>query len=145
MKTIRLDHTISTGHRIVGHEGKCARLHGHDYRFHVELASDVLLPIGFVIDFADVKGVLDEWDHRLLLWTEDPLWVATNRTQSATFPHDLCVDGEAGVIRVAFNPTAENMADHLVKRYLEDFDQIVYAAVEVWETPKASAFAEATR
>lgn len=27
-------HDLSVGHRVVGHEGKCRHLHGHNYRIH---------------------------------------------------------------------------------------------------------------
>jgi 6-pyruvoyltetrahydropterin/6-carboxytetrahydropterin synthase len=30
-------HDISCGHRVYGHESKCAHLHGHNYRVHFDL------------------------------------------------------------------------------------------------------------
>jgi 6-pyruvoyl-tetrahydropterin synthase len=73
MHEIRLDHTTDTGHRIVGHKGKCARIHGHTYRWQVKIEAQALNEMGFVADFGDVKAVLDEWDHRLVLWRCDPV------------------------------------------------------------------------
>jgi len=34
MHTIKRYHDICVGHRVVGHEGKCRHLHGHNYRIH---------------------------------------------------------------------------------------------------------------
>lgn len=41
---------------IEGH--KCGRLHGHSYRFTVEIEGDVDSYTGFIIDFADIKKVI---------------------------------------------------------------------------------------
>jgi 6-pyruvoyltetrahydropterin/6-carboxytetrahydropterin synthase len=105
IKAIRY-HDICCGHRVCGHENKCANLHGHNYRFHftVEGEQDNL---GRVMDFSVIKSTLcqwleDEWDHRFLLWENDPL--------ASTLP-----DIDPSVILVSFNPTAENMAEYIVE------------------------------
>lgn len=128
MYEITLEHTTDTGHRIVGHKGKCARLHGHTYRWVVTIKSDFLVKPGFVIDFGDVKELLDVWDHRTILWTDDPLSV---------IGHDLKEDH---VVRVDFNPTAEAMARSMA----EGMSRILgynFSEVEIilYETPKARA------
>jgi 6-pyruvoyltetrahydropterin/6-carboxytetrahydropterin synthase len=70
-------HDISCGHRVHGHESKCALLHGHNYRIHFTCVGD-LDNIGRVIDFSVIKSTLcmwleDNWDHRFLAWRVDPL------------------------------------------------------------------------
>ena len=137
MHTISLTHSTATGHRIPGHEGgsgKCARLHGHTYTFKVTCGSEVLGGNGFVIDFSVIKKMLDEWDHRLVLWDQDP--VAFDDTYWPLYEEVL------GVIRVPFVPTAENMADHLSARLLADNENLMFVEVEVHES--ASSFATAT-
>lgn len=132
---IHLTHSIDAGHRIVGHKGKCSRLHGHTYKFEIELVCGVseMVEPGFVADFGDIKAILDEWDHRMLLWDEDPgVW---NHPDHA---HD-----DYGVVRLPFNPTAENMAHAVATRLHSSFPHIHSATVRVWETPKA--YAEAIR
>jgi 6-pyruvoyltetrahydropterin/6-carboxytetrahydropterin synthase len=99
-------HDISCGHRVYGHENKCAHAHGHNYRIHFHCAA-ALDSVGRVIDFAVIKSRLCEWleenyDHRFLLWRGDP-WLEPMRR----------MDPE-GVIAVSYNPTAENIAEHLV-------------------------------
>lgn len=102
-------HDISCGHRVVGHEGKCAHLHGHNYRvwFTVEGVQGVD-SLGRVLDFSVMKSKLcywleDQWDHCMLIWIEDPM-----RTTLA--PLD-----PQGVWLSPFNPTAEAMARYLVE------------------------------
>lgn len=116
--TITRYHDISCGHRVVGHEGKCRLLHGHNYRIHFTCQSDTGLDnVGRVIDFSAVKERLcmwleDNWDHKFIAWGYD------------NFILHLCSEIERtgsnrdaftqSVVWVPFNPTAENMAQFLV-------------------------------
>ena len=108
MITVTRYHDISAGHRVVGHEGKCQHLHGHNYRVHFTVESGGLDAVGRVLDFSAVKDHLcrwleDEWDHRMLIWKDDPMLDALSE-----------LDPE-GVHVVPFNPTAENMAECLLR------------------------------
>lgn len=134
MPGIKVVRTIDAGHRIVGHEGKCARLHGHTYRFEIEMFSSLIQEPGFVMDFGLVKKVVDIWDHRLLLWTQDPL------LESVGYEPLL---RENGVLVVPFNPTAEHMASFLCDRLLVMLGQ-GGVEVTVWETPNNAAYAKKT-
>lgn len=69
-------HDISCGHRVHGHESKCALLHGHNYRVTFVCHVDTLDAVGRVIDFSDIKAKLcfwleDHWDHKFLAWERD--------------------------------------------------------------------------
>jgi 6-pyruvoyltetrahydropterin/6-carboxytetrahydropterin synthase len=127
-------HDISCGHRVVGHEGKCRFLHGHNYRIHFTCAAPQRDVIGRVIDFGIVKAVLCEWlenhwDHRMLLWEADPL-----------LP-DL-IELDPSVVDVPFNPTAENMAEHLIQTVgpsLLNGTNVQLIKVIIEETRKCSA------
>ncbi|MBI4605099.1 MAG: 6-pyruvoyl tetrahydropterin synthase family protein [Planctomycetes bacterium] len=117
------------GHRIPGHPGKCARLHGHEALLEVELASDRLDALGMVRDFADVKrrvqAILDEgFDHRTLLHRDDPLVAA------------LRAAGEEPVV-LDENPTAENIARRILLEARER--GLPVACVRLWETPDSYA------
>lgn len=95
------------GHRVVGHESKCRHLHGHNYRIHFVCSASELDPLGRVIDFSEIRDRLcmwleEYWDHRMMIWSEDPLLPELQRL----VPGDLCI--------VPFNPTAEQIAIHLV-------------------------------
>lgn len=105
MPEITLTHSTDTAHRLVGHEGKCARLHGHTYNWRVRVLAVELLPIGFVADFATIKAALNQWDHRTLLWDEDPVYVDDDRLAMGAG-----TEAGIGVVRLPLNPTAENMA-----------------------------------
>lgn len=102
-------HDISCGHRVYGHEGKCRHLHGHNYRIHFTCVAEdgALDGVGRVIDFSQIKAKLcmwleEHWDHRFLVWTEDPL-------------KSYLLELDPTVVVVPFNPTAENIARYLVE------------------------------
>jgi 6-pyruvoyltetrahydropterin/6-carboxytetrahydropterin synthase len=106
MITANRYHDISCGHRVVGHEGKCRHLHGHNYRVHFVCAANGLDSVGRVIDFSVIKAKLcmwleDEWDHKMLLWREDPMLPELRQLDPT-------------VVELPFNPTAENLAFHLI-------------------------------
>lgn len=107
--TIARYHEIDAGHRVCGHGGKCAHLHGHRYGFELvcEPLSGALDDLGMVADFSVVKSKLctwldDHWDHRMLLWVHDPML-------------DILRDNDPHVTAVKRNPTAENLARIMVE------------------------------
>jgi 6-pyruvoyltetrahydropterin/6-carboxytetrahydropterin synthase len=125
-------HDISCGHRVVEHEGKCKNLHGHNYRVHFHCEADALDSLGRVIDFSVIKSSLcmwleDNWDHRMLLWQADPLLTSL-------------LDIDPSIVTVPFNPTAENIAAHLLTVVGPDVlpKEVVLVKVVVDETRKCS-------
>lgn len=63
---------ISTGHRILHHDGACSRPHGHNFEITVEV-SGTLTDEGWVVDKGLVTDIIDEWDHRFIVEEGDPL------------------------------------------------------------------------
>lgn len=113
MITAERYHDFSCGHRVVGHEGKCRFLHGHNYRVHFvcEAESGALDNVGRVIDFSVMKEKLcafleEKWDHRFLVWEKDPILTDLWRRNDPLFRDSF--------VWVPFNPTAENMARYLL-------------------------------
>lgn len=140
------------GHRVMGHENKCAHLHGHNYvvmvtaqgaDWKVSTDSEGLDRIGRVVDFAVLKHRLggwieDNWDHGFILHTDDAdAWEAVR------------VFMASGVDQKTYampdNPTAENMANHLLRvigpQVLDDTG-VELTTVRVWETE--NCYADAT-
>jgi 6-pyruvoyltetrahydropterin/6-carboxytetrahydropterin synthase len=129
--------TFDAGHRIPNHKGKCARLHGHTYHVHIMAAGEVNGETGFVVDFSDLKELVNEWDHQLLLWEEDPFLVAVC---DATLGSGLLriPDLSSGIVRLPFVPTAELMARYLANEAYLRFG-LAGIMVELKETPKSMA------
>lgn len=142
-------HDISCGHRVMGHESKCALLHGHNYRVHFTCrAPSGLDRVGRVIDFSVMKANLcmwleSNWDHKFIACVEDPVMTAVNQALFGIRNHDSDTDKACySIVWVPFNPTAENLG-----RYLLEFvgpKQLTGTGVElisvrIEETRKCSA------
>jgi 6-pyruvoyltetrahydropterin/6-carboxytetrahydropterin synthase len=119
---------ISAGHRILHHDGKCARPHGHNYQITVEVTG-TLLEEGWVVDKGDVTDVIDKWDHMFLVEDGDPLIDA----------FEASGDDDALVV-LDHPPTAEVMAVMLEEQMVEAFpDSVSGVSVSVRETGELCA------
>jgi len=136
--------TFCAGHRVVGHEGKCRHLHGHNYVVEITCEADRLDGVGRVVDFGVIKREVGGWidsalDHGFLVWTKD---IATIRALAEFYE-----DEDKGLVQKCYmmdaNPTAENIAEMLRERaskLLEGFGVYVVGVV-VHETENCSATA----
>lgn len=115
--TLKIRTEIAASHVIEGHSGKCARLHGHNWKIDVEVQTSQLDELGMGMDFTDLKAetkaVTEPLDHRHL--------------------NDL--PGFEGI-----NPTAEHVAAYVYREVAARINsQIVQVArVTIWETDRAS-------
>ena len=93
MYEIEVCAAFEAAHFIKGYDGKCARLHGHNWEVAAVVRGEKLDKLGMLIDFkilkAELNKVLDEFDHRFL-------------NELETFAED--------------NPTAENLARKIFER-----------------------------
>ena len=119
---------ISSGHRILHHDGKCSRPHGHNSEITVEVTGELTVE-GWVVDKGDVTDVIDAWDHRFLVEEGDPLVDAFEKSG----------DGDALVV-LDHPPTAEVMSVLLEQRMLDEFpDTVSDVSVSVSETGELCA------
>jgi 6-pyruvoyltetrahydropterin/6-carboxytetrahydropterin synthase len=119
---------ISTGHRLLHHDGKCSRPHGHNYEISVEVTGS-LTQDGWVVDKGDITSVIDDWDHRFLLEKDDPLIDAFEQSG----------DGDSLVV-LEHPPTAEVMGLVLERKLLETLPESVSdISVVVRETSELCA------
>ena len=128
---------FDAGHRVMNHESKCATLHGHRYVVEITATAPGLDEIGRVIDFSVLKALIgtwidEEWDHTTILFEQD---IETIRALDM-------VPGYKKPWIAPFNPTAENMAEHLLKivcpMLLADTG-VTVTKVTIWETPNCKA------
>jgi len=111
-------------------------MHGHNYVAFFEAGVEELDGIGRVIDFSVLKerlgGWVDEhWDHGFVYWDKDIEVVAA-----------LDAMNEDRRFAMPYNPTAENMAQYLLRvvgpSVLDD-TPVYLNAVRVWETENCYA------
>lgn len=129
---------FETAHAIYGYEGSCRNIHGHSYVLHVTVQhakpqEGYLPPPGFVIDFKDLKRVVnrvvvERFDHCIIL---SEAYVAAHPELKSLPNIDLW----------AVEPTAENILLY-VKDALENQlpEGIVLHQLKLYET--ADSYAE---
>lgn len=98
--------------------GKCENLHGHNWRVRLTVRGDTLDRIGLLVDFGDLKRILEEavgrYDH-------------ANLNDVPPFDGDL-------------NPTSEHLARELAVAIGEALPENVQVeSVTVWESDRCSA------
>lgn len=61
---------FSAAHQLRQYQGKCSRIHGHNWYVELYLRSEGLSETGMVVDFGELKRVLnevlEELDHRFI-------------------------------------------------------------------------------
>lgn len=120
------------GHRVYGHESKCATPHGHNYNVYISAEAEQLDDIGRVVDFSVIKermgGWIDEnWDHTFLVYHLDKTLIAALQEVPANKPPYIC----------PFNPTAENMAEYLLRVVSPEIfagTNVQITKIVLWET-----------
>lgn len=132
---------FEAAHQLPGYDGKCARLHGHSYRFEVRLAGcreESGPKRGMVHDFADLSSTVKEriiscLDHRFISSGEEPYvkWLrgtSGGREQLET----------EGITHIGKPTTAENLAEYIGENLRCVGLPVV--RVRLWET--ASSYAD---
>lgn len=130
------------GHRLVGHEGKCVHLHGHNYIVEIYVTGTKVDALGRIVDFAVINRLFkdwidDHWDHGFILWDQDHTAIAAIQSVPP-----------ARVFTIPYNPTAENIARYLLlvagPELLSQVEgyELELAKVVLWESEKSSATVE---
>lgn len=157
MQTITRKLWFSAGHRVYGHEGHCANMHGHNYIVNITAWAPKKDKLGRVIDFSVLKDkidpwIQDKWDHGFI-WFEEDVELKALFTPSKF--RNVKIDVEEGSVtdltmilqaamsmqlqknwKASFNPTVENMAQHLleVSNELLQGTEVTVVSVEMFET-----------
>ncbi len=106
---------FSAAHRLVGYDGSCANVHGHNWEISIFIRGTELNDIGVLVDFREVKQLVNdslaELDHGDL--------------------NALPAFADA-------NPTSENIARHLHEKLSAELNEgnCTVHRVAVRETPR---------
>ncbi len=118
MYELMIENQFSAAHQLRGYKGECEKLHGHNWRVQVAVASGKLNDIGLAIDFHELKKI-----------TSEALSVLDHSFLNDIFPF------------TELNPSSENIAKwlyDLLKKKITNND-VALSAVTVWESETASA------
>lgn len=116
---VMIQMSFSSAHFLRNYVGKCANLHGHNYKVEIHVRGQKLDSIGMLVDFADLKAatkqVVDYLDHR-------------NINELPPFDQEI-------------NSTAEEIAAYFLREVgaqIND-DRLQVYKVRVWETENCVA------
>ncbi|MCD6331370.1 MAG: 6-pyruvoyl tetrahydropterin synthase family protein [Thermoplasmata archaeon] len=104
---------------------KCSRLHGHTYAIHVIIKGEI--KEGIVIDFRVVKKalkeIIEELDHKVIIPMNGKLEIKEGEEievkyagKRYVFPKEDCV------FLPIYSSSAENLANYILKKFLEKID-----------------------
>ncbi len=111
------------GHRLLNYQGICMHPHGHNSKVEIELTLSGLDERHMVVDFGDIKRVVQTWidqhlDHKMVLHKDDPLVAMLKQLGEPMFLLNT-------------NPTAESLA-RLIFEYA-DSQGFPVSEVRLWE------------
>jgi len=122
MFEVTVEETFAAGHALRNYHGKCENVHGHNYKIHVTLEGEQLDAAGLLVDFHEVKrvlnGIIERVDHKFL---------------NDIAPFDT------------LNPSAENMARWFYEELAKDLASSMHdtgarlVEVRLWETDTSIA------
>jgi 6-pyruvoyltetrahydropterin/6-carboxytetrahydropterin synthase len=121
---------FEASHRLLHYEGKCFRLHGHQWRVEVWVAGEIDEKTKIIVDYNCIKEVIQHFDHQVILNATDPMVECLSRFQE--------------VITTPGDPTSELLADLMAQRVNSECTRRGIAAsvekIRVWES--TSCYAE---
>ena len=110
MYTVRVEASFAAAHFLSHYQGKCERLHGHNYRVFAYAKGEKLDSGGMLVDFGELKAAL--------------------RDALAPLDHSLLNDEPA----FQGDPSAERIAAFIYAKLKERLPLAPLSAVEVFET-----------
>ena len=114
---VQIEDSFEAAHSLREYKGKCANIHGHNFKVKVELKAETLDELGMVEDFIileeKLKEVTDKLDHKLI--NEIP-------------PFDK------------INPTAERLAEYIFQELKPAYNnRVIINKVQVFENDRYAA------
>ena len=118
MYELTIETKFSAAHQLRNYQGRCERLHGHNWRVNVSLQATELNDIGLAMDFKDLRDA-----------TNEQLAVLEHSFVNDVFPF------------TEINPSSENIAKWLFDALSKKLnnENVRVSIVTIWESDTASA------
>ena len=127
---------IEAAHRLSFYEGKCNRMHGHNWQVDIRIQSNIVEQgkQEMVLDFTEMKRIVNELDHKVILQDN-----SSNRSIAESLPNNW-------IVWLEIEPTAENLSLYLKQEFekilAETHSGIFFdVLVTVWESDVSYATA----
>lgn len=137
--TISKDIKFDCAHMLSNYDGKCSNLHGHTYHGTVILDGGKDRKTGMVLDYNEIKSVVDMFDHAVIFSA------AEERNSAETELYEwACRYKMRKVELVHGKSTAETLAENLVNMFIQK-PTVVAVHIRLSETDGSWTEAEATK
>ena len=132
---------VSFAHSVDKDE-KCSRIHGHNWKFYIEVESESLID-GMVINFTTIKNLIRELDHKFIISQRNVMeydnhhHIEVEKNSECIRIYDIYDKESIKILPIEFI-TAEELAKYIhdeIKKIRED----VIVKVRVCETEKNCA------
>lgn len=133
-RTLHVERSTSTAHRLSHYEGVCGNIHGHNFKWEVEVevSFDPDDEAAMPLDLKDVSDAIDQVDHACLLNKSDPIMADVGGLVSQPLVEDLFGD----VVWFDQDPTCEIVAAWMAEQIYQLTTDVVDVDVFVYETDK---------
>lgn len=131
---ISKDIKFDCAHMLSNYEGKCANLHGHTYHGIVTIEGDTNVDTGMLLDYNEIKKVVDKYDHAIIFSSAD----FRNEAEE-----DLLDWATTYGMRLVVLPFGKSTAETLALTIAEEFDRYGKVTVRLSETDGSWAEAHA--
>lgn len=133
--TLRRKFQFDAAHMLSNYKGKCANLHGHTYTGEIELRGDKDNETQMVVDFNDIKFIIDSYDHCVLFSSPE------FRGEAEEELVKWCIDNQLKCKHIVGKCTAENISAQLCLDFIT-FPKVHYVKVWLHETPDSTVISE---
>jgi len=118
MFEVSVEQSFASAHALRNYRGGCENVHGHNFRVRVAVQGEHLDAAGLLVDFLEVKTLIDAVTERL-----------DHQFLNEVSPFDQ------------INPSAENIAKYFYDRISAGLSSagVRIAEVRIWETDSSSA------
>jgi len=144
MTKIRKECWISSAHVLLDYEGKCSRIHGHNWKVIVIASADTDNS-GMVIDFSKISSYISRYDHRFLVPGSSKFFkiIKYKGKESFELAGKYVIPKSDAIVLPVPNITSEVLANYIKRRLQEKFQldnpTLEIVSVEVQETEGNSA------
>jgi 6-pyruvoyltetrahydropterin/6-carboxytetrahydropterin synthase len=120
---------FDASHRLLHYEGKCHNLHGHRWRVQVWLKGYTDDKTMILVDFKEIRDLIDYYDHEIILNEADPMVPRIREFHE--------------VITTPGDPTSELLAlqirERIEEQYKDTGRDVIVEKIRVWESPTGYA------
>lgn len=139
MYKVRKLFRVPVGHRLSKHKSLCKYFHGHNLKIEVGIKSETLNENDMVIDFGDLKPIVEKLiirklDHGMVMNINDPQLESIRGT------------GCTKLTVLSCDPTAESLCKYIfesidgyIEGYFKSENKIKMDFVRIWENDNSMA------